>query len=84
MVERETITIRKSLLGIPRTWKIPFSDVKKIRVQRELVEGVDEKDLDWEIAIDRYSKDEEKTLGASFRTRTDAMRVAREIENLVF
>ena len=84
ILEGETMTIRKSLVGIPRTWKIPFSDIRTIRVQRDLVEGLDEKDLDWEIVIDRTSEVGETSLGASFAVRADAVAVADEIEGLVF
>lgn len=84
LVERGTISVRTSLLGIPRIRRIPFSDFKRVRVQRELVEGVEEKDLDWELIVERHSGVAEVDLGASFARRSDAVRVAGEIENLVY
>lgn len=84
LIEGEAITIRKSFLGIPRSWEVAFSDVKEIRVQRSLVEGLAEEDLDWEIVIDRYSEEETKELGATFAIRAEAVKIADEIETLIF
>jgi len=84
LVEGEAIKVRKSLLGIPRTMEIPFSDIKAVRVQRSLVEGLAEEDLDWEIVIERYSQEETKDLGATFAVRSDAVKIADEIDNLIF
>ncbi|TFG47947.1 MAG: hypothetical protein E4H38_07285, partial [Gemmatimonadales bacterium] len=34
VIEGGTITVRKSVLGIPRTWQIPYSEVKAVRTKK--------------------------------------------------
>jgi len=84
LIEHGTVAVRKSLLGIPRKWKVPFTDVKAVRVQREIVEGLEEKDMDWEIMIERYSEEDEVDLGATFADRAEAVGIAEEMETLIF
>jgi hypothetical protein len=83
LIEHGMVSVRKSLLGIPRNWKVPFSDVKAVRVQREIVEGLDEKDMDWQIIVERYSEEGEVVLGGTFANRAEAVRVADEMEKLI-
>lgn len=82
LIEGGSVTVRKSVLGIPRIWKIPCSEVSGVRVRREQVEGVKEKDRDWEIEIDRKGQPPVK-LGASIRERAEAVRLAEEIRRLI-
>jgi hypothetical protein len=82
-IEQGVLSVRKSLLGIPLSRKIPFSDIKAIRVQRDLVEGLDEEDLDWEIIAELHSEEDEVSLGASFASRTEAVRIAEEMDNMI-
>lgn len=83
-IDGGVLSVRKSLLGIPLTRKIPLSDIRAIQVRRELVEGLDEEDLDWEIIAERHSGGDEVTLGASFAGRAEAVRIAAEMENLIY
>jgi len=69
LIEGGMVTIRKSVLGIPLTLKIPCSQVSRVRVRHEEVDGVKGKDRDWEIEIDRKVGKSVK-LGASIRERT--------------
>jgi hypothetical protein len=78
LIEGDSVTVRKSVLGIPRIWRIPFSQVSGVRVRHEQVEGVKEKDRDWEIEIDRKGEAPVK-LGASIRERPEAVRLAEEM-----
>ena len=71
VVEGGTITVRKSVLGIPRTRRISCSEVRAVRVKRQ--------GGDWEIKIERRSG-AEIDLGATIPSRDDAVRVAEEIE----
>lgn len=82
VIEGGSVTVRKSVLGIPRIWRIPFSQVSGVRVRHEQVEGVKEKDRDWEIEIDRKGQPPVK-LGASIRERAEAVRLAEEIRGLI-
>jgi hypothetical protein len=82
LIESGVVTVRKSILGIPRIWRIPFSQVSGVRVRHEQVEGVKEKDRDWEIEIDRKGEAPVK-LGASIRERPEAVRLAEEIRGLI-
>lgn len=82
LIEGGSVTVRKSVLGIPRIWKIPCSEVNGVRVRREQAEGVKEKDRDWEIEIDRKGEAPLK-LGASIRERPEAVRLAEEIRGLI-
>lgn len=84
LVEGKSMKVRKSFLGIPRTWEVPFSDVKAVQVQRSIVEGLDEEDLDWEIVIDRYSEEEARDIGATFTIRAEAVKIAEEMESLIY
>jgi hypothetical protein len=83
LVERGTVSIRKSVLWIPRTSRVPFSDIKGVRVKREVLEGVKTEDSDWELKIERYSEDEEVDLGASIPDRAEAVRIAEEMGRLI-
>ena len=78
LIEGGMVTIRKSVLGIPLIWKIPCSQVSQVRVRHEEVDGVKEKDRDWEIEIDRRGGKPVK-LGASIQERAEAVRLAEEI-----
>jgi hypothetical protein len=82
LIERGRVKVRKSVLWIPRTRSIPFSDIKSVIVRREVVEGLKEKDRDWELVIDRYTG-EQVDLGASIASRADAVRIADEMESLI-
>lgn len=74
LVEGGSITVRKSVLGIPRTWVVPGGDVTKVLVRRE--------DEDWGIRIQRRSGPV-INLGATLPHRDDARRIAEEIERLL-
>lgn len=82
LIKEGLVTVRKSVLGIPVTWKIPFSEISHVRVRHQELDGVKEKDRDWEIEIDRKAGESIK-LGASIRERTEAARLAEEIQKLI-
>lgn len=82
LIEDGLVTVRKSVLGIPVRWRIPFSGISQVRVRHEEVDGVEEKDRDWEIEIDRKEGKAIK-LGASFRERIEAVRLAEVIQKLI-
>ena len=81
-IEGGTVEVRQSMLGIPRTRRIPFADVKALRVTRETLEGVKAKDCDWEIHIDRHGGESIET-GASIPTRAEARQIADDMQNLI-
>jgi len=66
-----SIVVRKSVLGIPKTWRVPASEVEAVRVKRD--------GEDWLVKIERRSGPE-VDLGATVPRRDDAVRVARGIE----
>jgi hypothetical protein len=74
VIEGGTITVRKSVLGIPRTWQIPYSEVKAVRTKKQTDS--------WEIKIERH-EGPEVDIGATIPGRADALRVVEEIERLV-
>jgi hypothetical protein len=82
VIEMDRVAVRKSLLGIPLMRRIPFSEIKKIRVRREDVEGVQAKDRGWKIEIARESK-RPLDLGASFSERSEAIRLVEEMERFM-
>jgi hypothetical protein len=75
VIEGGAITVRKSVLGIPRTWRIPYSEVKAVRTKKQTDS--------WEIKIERH-QGPEVDIGATIPGRADALRVVEEIERLVF
>ncbi len=74
VIEDATITVRKSVLGIPRTWRIPISEVKAVRTIKHTES--------WEIKIERQ-QGPEVDIGATIPSRADAVRVAEEITRRV-
>ena len=82
LIEGGLVTVRKSVLGIPRIWRVPFSQISRVRVRHEKVDGVKEKDRDWEIEIDRNEGRPIK-LGSLIGERTEAERLAEEIRRLI-
>ena len=82
LIEDGLVTVRKSVLGIPLSWRIPFSEISQVRVRHEEVDGVKEKDRNWDIEIDRKEGASVK-LGASIRERTEAVCMAEEIQKLI-
>lgn len=82
LIEGGLVTVCKSILGIPLSWRIPFSEISQVRVQHQELEGVREKDKDWEIEIDR-KEGRSVRLGTSIRERTEAVRLAEAIQQLI-
>jgi len=81
LIEGGLVTVRKSIFGIPRIWRVPFSQISRVRVRHEKIEGVKENDRDWEILIDR-KEGSSVNLGASIRDRSEAERLAETIRQL--
>ena len=81
LIEDGLVTVRKSVLGIPVSWRIPFSEISQVRVRHEEIDGVKEKDRNWEIEIER-KEGKSVELGASIRERSEAVRLAEEIQKL--
>ncbi len=79
----DEIRMRKSVLWIPRFRRVPYAEVRAVRVIRAKVEGVKEKDRDWELKLDR-SVGETLDLGATIPNRADAVGIAEDIKRLVF
>jgi hypothetical protein len=69
-------------LGIPLTRKIPFSEIRQIRVHHEDLDGVREQDRPWDIEIERKEGGLIR-LGASIRERSEAVRMAEEMQKLL-
>lgn len=82
LIENEWVRVRKSLMGIPFVWKIPFSEITQVRVRHDELDGVREKDRPWDIEISRREGSPIR-LGASIRERTEAVRLAEEIRRLI-
>jgi hypothetical protein len=82
VIEGGEVIVRKSLLGIPITRKIPFSEIRQIQIRREMVEGLKEKDRDWDIEIDRDPGEAVK-LGTAIREHAEAVRLVNEIRALI-
>ena len=82
LIEDGLVNVRKSVLGIPVRWRIPFSEISQVRVRHEEVDGVKEKDRNWEIEIECKEAKSVK-LGASIRERTEAVRMVEEIQKLI-
>ena len=82
LIENEWVSVRKSLLGIPLTRKIPFSEIRQVRVHHEELDGMREKDRPWDIEIIR-AEGQPIRLGASLRERSEAVRLADEIRKWV-
>ena len=82
LIENEWVRVRKSLLGIPLTRKIPFSDISQVRVHHEELDGMQEKDRPWDIEISR-KEGQSIRLGASIRERSEAVRLADDIRKLI-
>jgi hypothetical protein len=80
-LESGFVTLKKSILGIPLTWKIPFSKIKGVRVRHEIIEGVSGKDRGWDIDIHR-SDEKPVKIGATLRDRNEAESLAQEIFRL--
>ena len=74
VIEGGTITVRKSVLGIPRKWQLPYSEVKAVRTRQQ--------GDSWEIKIERHHSPE-IDIGATIPARADAVRVAEEIERII-
>jgi len=74
VIEGGIITVRKSVLGIPRKWQLPYSEVKAVRTRRQ--------GDSWEIKIERHHSPE-IDIGATLPARADAVRVAEEIERII-
>lgn len=68
VIEGGTITVRKSVLGIPRTWRIPSSEVKTVRTKKQTDS--------WEIKIERR-QGPEIDIGATIPARSDALCVVK-------
>jgi hypothetical protein len=68
------IDVRKSVLGIPRSWRVTATDLEAVTVKRD--------SGDWVILLERGSGPE-LNLGATFTSRADAQRVAADIERLM-
>jgi hypothetical protein len=81
LIEGGLVTVRKSIFGIPRIWRVPFSQISRVRVRHEKIDGVKENDRDWEILIDR-KEGSSVNLGASIRDRSEAERLAETIRQL--
>jgi len=71
VVEQGVIDVRKSVLGIPKRWRVPATDIESVRVTRE--------GEDWHLKVERRSGPE-IDIGATIPGRDDASRVARDIE----
>ncbi|MBP1740672.1 MAG: hypothetical protein H6Q48_2965 [Deltaproteobacteria bacterium] len=82
LIEGGLVTVRKPILGIPRICRVPFSQISRVRVQQEKLDGVKEKERDWEILIDRNEGNPVK-LAASIRDRTEAERMAETIRQMI-
>jgi hypothetical protein len=82
LIENGSVRVRKSVLGIPRIREIHFSEVDQVRVRHEEVDGVREQDRSWDIEIER-KEGQPVGLGASIRERSEAVRLANEIRQLV-
>jgi hypothetical protein len=82
LIEDGLVTVRKSVLGIPLSRRIPFSEISQVRVRHQELEGVKEKDKDWEIEIDLKEGPSVK-LGASIRERTEAVGLAETIQRMI-
>ncbi len=82
LIENGWVSVRKSLLGIPLTRKIPFSEIRQIRVHHEDLDGVREQDRPWDIEIERKEGGLIR-LGASIRERSEAVRMAEEMQKLL-
>lgn len=80
--EGDIVRVRKSVLRIPVTWRIPFSEIASVRVRHEIVEGLEGKNRDWDIEFDRRGKTPVRA-GASFRERGEADRVANDMKRCV-
>lgn len=81
VVDDGFVTIRKSALAIPRTWRIPFSEITGVRMRQEVVEGVKGKRMPWDIEIHRTGHPS-VSLGVSIRERGEADRVAEQLRRL--
>ncbi len=82
VIEEGLVMVRKSVLRIPVTWRIPFSEIASVRVRHEIVEGLEGKNRDWDIEFDRRGKAPVRA-GASFRERSEADRVANDMKRCV-
>ncbi len=82
VIDGDEIRMRKSVLGIPRFWRVPYAEVTAVRIKRTAVEGVKQEEQDWELKVDR-SQGEEVDLGATIPNRADAARLAEDIKRLV-
>ena len=82
LIENGLVRVRKSLLGIPRIRKIPFSEISQVRVHREDLDSVGEKDRPWDIEVEP-KEGRPVRLGASIRERSEAVRLAEEIRKLL-
>ncbi|MCP4663685.1 MAG: hypothetical protein GY856_50515 [bacterium] len=83
VVDGGEIRVRKSVLWIPRFWRVPYAEVRAVRVKKVKVEGVKEKDREWELKLDR-SVGETLDLGATIPNRADAVGIAEDIKRLIF
>lgn len=81
VVEDGVLTVRRAAFGIPITWRIPLPDVRGVKVRHEVIEGARADARDWDLVIARRGGAEVK-VGASFRQRSEAEAVAKELQEL--
>ena len=82
LIENGWVSVRKSLLGIPLIRKIPFSEITQVRVRHDELDGVKEKDRPWDIEIGRKEGGPIR-LGASIMDRSEAVRLAEEMRQMI-
>lgn len=82
LIENGWVSVRKSLLGIPLVSKIPFSEIGQVRVRHDELDGVKEKDRPWDIEIGRKEGGPIR-LGASIKDRSEAVRLAEEMRQMI-
>ncbi len=82
LIENGMVSVRKSLMRIPLVWEIEFSEISKVQVRHEGLDGMQEKDRPWDIEIGR-KEGRPIRLGASIRERSEAVRIAEEIRQLI-
>jgi hypothetical protein len=82
LLEGDRMTLRKYVLGLPFKWTIPFSEIRRVQVRHEMLEGVKEKDRGWDIEVDVKAGDSVE-LGVSLRDRVEAERLVEEMRRTI-